>query len=122
MGIERYRHCRSGGDGWPAARRTDVISGYTAVELQSADPRGLAERWSSIAELPLRQDTRGRYAMALDNSGVRFVEAADGRGEGLGGIDVVAADRKRIVAAAERRGCRVGEDQVMLCGTRFYLV
>ena len=112
----------AGGDRWPAARRMDVISAYTAVELQSADPRGLAERWSSIAELPVRQDARGRYAMVLDNASVRFVEAADGRGEGLGGIDVVAADRKRINAAAERRGCRLAEDQVMVCGTRFYLV
>jgi hypothetical protein len=112
----------AGGNGWPAARRVDVISGYTAVELQSADPRGLAERWSGIAELPLRQDARGRYELPLDNASVRFVAATDGRGEGVGGIDVAAVDRKRILAAAERRGCRVADDQVMVCGTRFYLV
>ena len=38
------------------------------------------------------------------------------------GVHVVAVDRKRILAAAERRGCRVADDQVMVCGTRFYLV
>ena len=112
----------AGGDGWPAARRTAIVSGYTAVELQSADPKGLAERWSSIAGIALRQDARGRYEMPLDNASVRFVEASDGRGEGLGGIDIVTVDRKRVIAAAETRGCRVADDQVMIGGTRFYLV
>jgi len=112
----------AGGSGWTVARRPDIVTAYTAVELQSADPRGLAERWSKIAELPLRNDARGRLEMALDNATVRFVEAGDGRGEGLGGIDVVVADRKRLLEAAERRGVRVANDQVYLCGTRFHLV
>jgi hypothetical protein len=112
----------AGGSGWTAARRLDVVTAYSAVELQSADPRGLAERWSKIAELPLRNDARGRLEMALDNATVRFVEDLDGRGEGLGGIDVVVADRQRLLDAAERRGLRVANDEVVLCGTRFYLV
>jgi hypothetical protein len=112
----------AGGAAWIGARRTGVISAYTAVELQSADPRGLAERWSSIAELPLRKDERGRFEMPLDNASVRFVEATDGRGEGLGGIDIAVVDRKHVLEAAERRGCRVADDQVAVCGTRFYLV
>jgi hypothetical protein len=112
----------AGGIGWPATRRTDVVRGYQAVELQSADPRGLAERWSSIAELPLRKDARGRLEMPLENASVRFVEASDGRGEGLGGIDIIVNDRKRLMEAANRRGLRVSDDQVTICGTRFYLV
>lgn len=112
----------AGGDEWPKARRDDVANAYTAVELQSADPRGLAERWSSIAEISLRKDARGRFELPLDNASIRFVEATDGRGEGLGGIDIVAVDRRRILEAAERRGCRVADDQVVICGTRFYLV
>jgi hypothetical protein len=82
----------------------------------------LAERWSSIAETPLRKDSRGRFEMPLDNASIRFVEATDGRGEGLGGIDILATDRQRLVSAAERRGRRVADDQVMICGTRFCLV
>jgi len=112
----------AGGSQWPGARRTEVVKQYQTVELQTADPRGLAERWSSIAELPLRQDSRGRFEMPLDNASVRFVEAADRRGDGLGGIDIVVNDRQRLLSAAERRGCRVSDDQVMICGTRFYLV
>jgi hypothetical protein len=112
----------AGGDGWPAAVRTDVVKGYQAVELQSADARGLAERWSSIAETPLRKDSRGHSEMPLKNASIRFVEANDGRGEGLGGVDILVKDRERLLQAAERRGRRVADDQVMICGTRFYLV
>ena len=63
--------------------------------------------------------TKGR---PLANASIRFVEATDGRGEGLGGIDVVVADRKHLLEAAQRRALRVSDDQVNLCGTRFYLV
>ena len=112
----------AGGTGWPSAVRTAVIKQYQAVELQSSDPRSLAEHWSSIAEIPLRQDSRQRFEMPLDNASVRFVEATDGRGEGLGGIDIVVNDRQRLLEVAQRRGRRVSDDQVMICGTRFYLV
>ena len=44
--------------------RTEVVTAYTAVELQSADPRELADRWSKIADLPLRNDARGRHRIA----------------------------------------------------------
>src|SRR6202521_2183456 len=112
----------AGGSGWTTARRNDVVNAYTAVELQSADPRGLGERWAQIAEMPLRNDARGRLELPVDNASIRFVEATDGRGEGLGGIDVTVADRKRLLEAAERRALRVADDQVTICGTRFYLV
>jgi len=112
----------AGGSGWTVARKLDKVTDYTAVELQSADPRGLAERWSGIAEIPLRNDAHGRLELPLDNAVIRFVEATDGRGEGLGGIDVVVADRRRVLEAAERRDLLVNKNQVDICGTRFYLV
>jgi hypothetical protein len=112
----------AGGAGWRKAIRTDVVEAYQAVELQSADPRGLAERWSSIAEIPLRRDSQQRWEMPLENASVRFVEAIDDRGDGLGGIDILVNDRQRLLQAAERRGCRVADDRVMICGTRFYLI
>jgi Glyoxalase-like domain len=112
----------AGGAGWVQSARTGVVKGYQAVELQSADPRGLAERWSSIAEIPLQKDPRGRWELPLQNASIRFIEATDGRGEGLGAIDILVNDRERLLRAAERRGCRISDDQVMICGTRFYLV
>ena len=111
----------AGGSDWPSAKRTDVVSSYKAVELQSPDPLALAQRWSSIAEIPLREDSQERLEMLLDNANVRFIEATDGRGEGLGGLDIAVTDRERLLRVAKERGCRVSDDQVMICGTRFYL-
>jgi hypothetical protein len=112
----------AGGSDWPRAQRTDVVERFTAVELQSPDPLALAERWSSIAEIGLHRDPQGRTTLLLDNASLRFVEETDGRGEGLGGIDVRVADRSGLLQVAAERGCKVAEDQVGVCGTRFYLV
>jgi hypothetical protein len=35
---------------------------------------------------------------------------------------MVVADRARLNSAAERRGYKITGDQLMICGTRFYLV
>ncbi|MCE2485870.1 MAG: VOC family protein [Desulfurellaceae bacterium] len=120
--MEPEGHWAPAGGDWPAHRRTEIISGYAAVELQSPDPQSLAERWSSIAELPLRQDAQGRTEMSLDNVGVRFVEMGDDRGEGLAGLDLRVADRARLLRLARERGCRVSDEQVVVCGVRFNLV
>src|ERR1700728_4580642 len=106
----------AGGSGWRKAKRTEVVSAYSAVELQSPDPAGLAERWSKIADAPIRKDSRGRLELPLDNASIRFVEATDGRGEGLSGIDMVVADRAKLNAAAEQRGYKTTGDQLTICG------
>lgn len=111
----------AGGSEWVSQMHTDVVKYYSAVELQAADPRGLAERWSSIAEIPLRKGVQGHFEMPLQNASVRFVEVTDGRGEGLGAIDIAVSDRARLLAAAERRGRKVSDDQVTICGVRFNL-
>ena len=112
----------AGGGGWPAQRRTEIVSAYAGVELQSPDPQSLAERWSSIAELPLGRDAQGRLEMRLENVGVRFVEMGDERGEGLAGLDLKLADRAQLLRRADERGCRVSDNQVVVCGVRFNLV
>ena len=52
---------------------------------------------------------------------IRFVEAKDGRGDGLGGIDVDCVDRDAVLAGAKQRGCGVNDEQVLLGGLRVYL-
>ena len=81
----------------------------------------LAKREVSLVAV-VTEDKRGRLEMPLDNASVRFVEARDGRPEGLSGIDVAVADRKRLLEAAAKRGRKTGDDEVSICGTRFYLV
>ena len=60
--------------------------------------------------------------MHLNNAAIRFVEVTDGRGEGLGAIDIEASDPQQLLQAAEKRGFKTSETQVIICGTRFNLV
>ena len=75
-----------------------------------------------MAELDLGTDAAGNPTMQLDNAQVRFVEASDGRGEGLGGIDVTCVNKDAVLAAAKIRDCYVNDDLVMLAGLRVRLV
>ena len=112
------------GDHWLPHRRTDAISAFAAAELQSGDPDAMAARWSEVLQRPVEPDPHGRPSIALDDANLRFVPAEDGRGEGLGGLDVRAADRGRVIAAARAHDLEIsdGELQVTVCGVRFRLV
>ncbi|MEM9564325.1 MAG: VOC family protein [Actinomycetota bacterium] len=109
------------GPAWEPFVRTDRVDGITAAEIQSPEPEPLAQRWSAMAEIDLEADPAGHPMLPLDNATIRFVEATDGRGEGLGGIDVSATDRDAVLRAAEERGCRTGDDRIDLLGLRVTL-
>ena len=85
-----------------------LIREMTAAELQSEDPDRLACRWSEVVERPVRQED-GQRMIALDDATIRFTEAADGRGEGLAGLDLTCADPGRRGLAS-------------ICGIRFRLL
>lgn len=116
-----------GGPWYPAGRnwkpyvRTDVVGGISGAEIQSPDPQALADRWSAMAEIDLGTDGAGNPQIELDNAMLRFVEDTDGRGEGLGGIDVIANDRDAILTGARARGCYVSDDEVAVAGLRVRL-
>jgi hypothetical protein len=110
------------GRNWRSAVRTEVVSGIAAAEIQTPDPADLAARWGRIVELPVRDDAGGSPSLRFDNADVRFVKDTDGRGESLGGVDLVVTNRSRLLAAAERRGRRLADDLVHICGVRFRLV
>jgi len=106
------------GPRWKGADDDDRI---TAAELQSADPNRLAHRWSEILRRPLR-DAAGVPTIDLDLGALRFVLAADGRGEGLGGIDVKIPRHQRAFFAARQREVPEADGVLTLCGTRVRLV
>ncbi len=113
---------------WPAGRewheavRTERVSGIAAAEIQAADPDKLAARWGEILELAPSRGAEGAPTLALDRATLRFVADADGRGEGLGGVDVVATNRERVLAAARERGCATRDGALLLGGLRVRLV
>jgi len=110
------------GRDWKKAVRTHIVRAIAAAEIQSSDPAGLASRWSDIVEIPVTRDEKGNPALNMENATLRFVRDEDGRGEGLGGLDLVAADRKAMYENAEKRGKRVSDDIVMICGMRMRAV
>lgn len=111
----------AGGTQWEPAVDQSVIFDYTAVELQAPDPVELADRWSKVAGIPLGS-TDGTLTMRLNNVDIRFIEATDGRGAGLGGLDIAVVDRDRILDRAKKRGVYITDDQLLICGTRWNLV
>ena len=110
------------GPDWRAALRTDVTAGLLAAVIQSADPAGLARRWGDIVERPVSRNGADEPQILLDLGMLRFVLDRDQRGEGLGGVDVLAPNPERIIEIAAARGYPAERDTVTLCGVRFRLV
>ncbi|HUL98564.1 MAG TPA: VOC family protein [Mycobacterium sp.] len=110
------------GPEWLHAVRMDVVSEITAVELQTDDPLALAQRWAQVLNRPVAQTARGVVRIVLDQGAIRFVQANDGRGDGVSGIDVAVIDRPRVLAAACNRGIPATQDHITICGTRIRLV
>ncbi len=105
------------GNDWRPARRTGVVTGLLAAEVQAPEPGALTDRWSAILARPARG-----HSIPLDLGVIRFVADGDGRGEGLGGIDIAVADPDHVLREAERRGRALGEDRLSIGGTRFNLI
>jgi hypothetical protein len=112
---------RWAGPDWRAHVRRDVVGAIRAAELESDDPRALAARWAEVLGMPTRETAHGRYAIALDEGEIRFVETRDGRGEGLAAFDVEVLDRERLLAAARARGFPAERDHVTVAGVRIGL-
>jgi len=109
------------GRDWHAYVRTTTAKAVIGAELQSDHPDRLAAKWSQILRKPARQ-VDSQWRIDVDNASLWFVPAKDGRGEGLGGIDVQVMDRARVRDVAERRGLPVTDDAVLIGGVRFNLI
>ena len=110
------------GENWQRASHGEVVTALTAAELQTEDPAALAARWSDVVARPTTSDDAGRPIIELDDAVLCFVEATDGRDEGLGGLDIATADRDHVLTVAAERGLPVDGDVITVCGTRFTLV
>lgn len=95
---------------------TPGIVRITAAEIQTEDPDALAQRWSEVLQLPV-----SNRQIELDRGHVRFVPATDGRGDGMGGMDVALSDPASALARAKERNLPVDGDTVQICGMRVRL-
>jgi len=114
---------RWAGPAWRSHVRTSGARALVGAELQSAEPAALAARWGEVFGRRPAAKADGTHELALDaGTLLRFVRDADGRGEGVGGIDLEVADPRPILARAEARRLSVRGDAVEICGTRIRLV
>lgn len=109
------------GPEWQQNRSATVV-GITAAEIQSDDPAALSARWAAILDRPSEPTGDGTYAIALDNATLRFAPATDGRGEGLGGIELLlhADHADEAIAKASGRTDGAG-GPAMIGGVRMVL-
>lgn len=110
------------GPSWREHVCTTRTREFTAVEIQCDEPKALVARWADLFERPSEVDAAGRCVIYFDNMAVRFVVAKDGRGVGIGAVDLLPQDRGAILRAADARGLRTGAAEVTLCGVRFNLI
>jgi len=122
-----YEDWRWAGPIWRAQRRTDRVTAIRGVEIQSEQPEALAQRWARLFSLspgnaPGSLSTR-------DGGEVHFVQAIDGRGEGIRSVILSASNRDAVLASAQQRGIAVETNDtsereraaVTLGGVRFVL-
>lgn len=93
------------GPNWQHARRTDKVGGITAAVIQSDDPARLAARWAQLLDLDLGGGDMP--TLALDNATIQFVEATDGRGEGLAGMYLAPGTEPALPRELEICGMRI---------------
>ena len=109
------------GPDWEAHKRTDRITGVSAVTLTAKDPLALAERWHAVLDRPIDRD-EDSFVMALDNAELRFSPApSDESGDEMTGITFRAADAGKIRAAAAAQDRSGPDGAVYLCGVRLEL-
>lgn len=92
------------------------------VILQGEDPAALAERWAALLGRPASPVENGGHRIRLLNAELLIEAAADGRGAGVGGIVLLSAEPRQIIARAKARGLETRQDGFTACGARFHAV
>ena len=109
------------GTAWREHVNTTRVRAIAAAEIQADDPAALAARWAAIVERPVTVSA-GIAEIELTDARLRFVPCADGRPEGLAGLDIVAVDKPAILAAVAHHGIAVEDTRFTLAGMRWRLV
>jgi hypothetical protein len=91
------------GPEWRDHVRDDVVADLVGVEVQVDDPADAARRWAAVLDRPAGED----HTIAVDDATIAFLPVTDGRGPGVAGIVVQAADRSRAGEVLDVVGTRV---------------
>ncbi len=88
---------------WRSAVRMHVSRGIRAAVVACADPDAVARRWSQLLLVDVTPTPAGPN-LQLDDAVLRFRPIADGRGEGIVGLEIDTLEPGDVVARARRRG------------------
>jgi len=121
VGDEVFGAYHPAGPDWRAAVRTSQTEARVETEIESRDPENLARHWAAILELPVAGEKRDPRIEPAHGGAIRFVLAADGRTECLGGLRLQVADPARARDAAAARGYALAGDAFHLAGVHFRL-
>jgi len=106
------------GPDWQKSIRKDVTQALTGVELQSADPQGLAEHWGRIIGVAVSKNDNGAPELKLPNASFRFVK---GDSEIMSGLTFKVVEVGKVRDAARNKGLDVASDEFLLGGVMFRL-
>jgi hypothetical protein len=106
------------GPDWQRSIRTDVTRALLAVEMQSPDPRDLAEHWGRILGVAAGQNGDGDDEIVLDNALLRFLK---GGRDAMTALTFRVANIASVCDAARARGCTVADNSFLLGGVTFRL-
>jgi hypothetical protein len=113
---------RCGGPDWETQVRSETSVCLTGAEIQTSQPQVTAQRWAEIVRRPVVDLDGGCFELPLDGGSIRFVEARDGRGDGVSAITVQVSDAAKVLANARGIGLEAGSDHFSVCGTRIDLI
>jgi hypothetical protein len=106
------------GPDWQKSIRKDVTQALIGVEMQSPDPKGLAEHWGRIIEIPVTETRAGEPELKLPNCSFRFVNGAS---DIMSGLTFRVSDIAKVRDAAKAKGHAVSGDSFELGGVTFRL-
>jgi hypothetical protein len=106
------------GPDWQRSIRTDVTKALVGVDMQSPEPRRLAEHWGRILEIAASRNAGGEPELKLPNCSFRFVSGAS---EIMSGLTFRVGDVAAVRDAAKARGYAVSDHEVQLGGVTFHL-
>ena len=106
------------GPDWETSIRKDVTQALIGVEMQSPDPRGLAEHWGRILEIAVTSGVDDAPELQLPNCRFSFVK---GISEIMSGLTFRVGDIAAVRDAAKARGRPVSGDSFLLGGVTFHL-
>jgi hypothetical protein len=106
------------GPDWQNAIRKDVTQALVGVEMQSPDPKGLAEHWGRIVGVDVGTNDKGEAELKLPNADFHFVK---GDSEIMSGLTFRVGDVRAVRDAAKAKGYAVSGNEFFLAGVVFHL-